>query len=123
MGRASRLTVLASLLLATQAPAEIIERVVAVVNGDIITQSEFEARQVAAVQAARISQDGMIRFLQQNNARLMQEAVDDVLLFQKGREEGLQIPPEYLDQVIKGSKSRTASRPTPRCALSYAAKG
>jgi len=106
MGRASRLTVLGSLLLATQAPAEIIERVVAVVNGDIITQSEFESRQVAAVQAARISQDAMVRFLQQNNARLMQEAVDDVLLYQKGREEGLQIPPEYLDQVIQGIKEQ-----------------
>ena len=106
MGRASRLTVLGSLLLATQAPAEIIERVVAVVNGDIITQSEFESRQVAAVQAARITQDAMVRFLQQNNARLMQEAVDDVLLYQKGREEGLQIPPEYLDKVIQGIKEQ-----------------
>ena len=36
----------------------------------------------------------------------MQEAVDDVLLFQKGREEGLQIPPEYLDKVIQGIKEQ-----------------
>ena len=106
MGRASRWTLFASLLLATQAPAEILERVYAVVNGDIITQSEFESRQVAAVQAARLKQGQVVRFLQQNNARLLQEAVDDLLLYQKGRELGLQIPADYLDQVIQGIKQQ-----------------
>ena len=102
----SRVTLFASLLLATQAPAEILERVYAVVNGDIITQSEFESRQIAAVQAARLSQEQVVRFLQQNNARLLQEAVDDLLLYQKGREMGLQIPAEYLDNVIDGIKKQ-----------------
>ncbi len=106
MGRASWWAAVGSLLWATMLPAEIIERVVAVVNGDIITQSEFESRQIAAVQAARVSQEEMIRFLQVNNARLMQEAVDDMLLYQKGRETGLQIPPEYLEQVIDGIKEQ-----------------
>jgi len=41
-----------ALVLSSSSRAEIIERVVAKVNGDIVTQSEFEARQLAAVQAA-----------------------------------------------------------------------
>ena len=40
-------------LVPSGARAEIIERVVAKVNGQIITLSEFQARQIAAAQGAR----------------------------------------------------------------------
>src|ERR1044072_4053621 len=69
-----------ALVLSASTRAEIIERVVAKVNGDIITQSEFEARQLAAVQAARIPPEQVETYLRQNNARILQEAVDDPLL-------------------------------------------
>ena len=48
------LTVPSLLVLAAGASSEIIERVVAKVNGDIVTLSEFVNRQAAAVQAARV---------------------------------------------------------------------
>ena len=49
--------VLPSLLLLAALPAraEILERVVAKVNGDIVTLTDFQARQLAAAQAARIA--------------------------------------------------------------------
>ena len=60
-----------SLLVALQpfAGAELVERVIVRVNGDIVTQSEFEARQVASVQAARIGASEVERYLRENNAQ------------------------------------------------------
>jgi peptidyl-prolyl cis-trans isomerase SurA len=95
-----------SLLLALQpgAFAELLERVIVRVNGDIVTQSEFESRQVAAVQAARIGASEVERYLRENNARILQEAVDELLLVQRAAELGYKVPATYLDEVVEGIK-------------------
>jgi peptidyl-prolyl cis-trans isomerase SurA len=90
--------------LALSAPAEVLERVIVAVNGDIVTQSEFEQRQVAAVQAARIGPSEVERFLRENNARILQEAIDDLLLMQRAEELGYKVPSSYLDEVVEGIK-------------------
>jgi parvulin-like peptidyl-prolyl isomerase len=90
--------------LSASSRAEIIERVVAKVNGDIVTQSEFEARQLAAVQAARLSPDQVESYLRQNNARILQEAVDDLLITQRAADLGIKLRPEYVQDVIDGIK-------------------
>ena len=92
------------LALSASSRAEIIERVVAKVNGDIVTQSEFEARQLAAVQAARIAPDQVESYLRQNNARILQEAVDDLLITQRAADLGIKLRPEYVQDVIEGIK-------------------
>jgi len=91
-------------ILAVQAPAEIVERVIAAVNGDIITLSEFEARQISAVQQAGISPDQIPLFLRQNNARLLQEAVDELLVLQRGDLLGIHLPDGYIDEVVGNIK-------------------
>ena len=99
------LPTLSLLALAAAAPAEIVERVVAKVNGDIVTLSEFQARQVAAVQAAGITtEDQVEKFLRDNNARILQEAVDDLLLVQKANEEGMRLRPDYVKEIVEGIK-------------------
>ena len=95
---------LGALVLSASSRAEIIERVVAKVNGDIVTQSEFEARQLAAVQAARIPPDQVESYLRQNNQRILQEAVDDLLITQRASELGIKLRPEYVQDVIEGIK-------------------
>jgi peptidyl-prolyl cis-trans isomerase SurA len=97
--------ILPSLLaVALSAPAEVLERVIVAVNGDIVTQSEFEQRQVASVQQARIAPSEIERYLRENNARILQEAIDDILLVQRAAELGYKVPPSYLDEVIAGIK-------------------
>src|SRR6188768_1014233 len=99
------LLLLASLAAAaTGLRAEIIERVIARVNGDVVTLSEFEARQLAAVQQARIAPAEIERYLRENNARLLQEAIDDMLILQRGAELGIRLRPEYIAEVIEGIK-------------------
>jgi peptidyl-prolyl cis-trans isomerase SurA len=95
---------LAAATVATATRAEILERVVARVNGDIVTLSEFEARQLAAVQQGKIPPAEIETFLRENNARLLQEAIDDVLILQRGVELGIKLRPEYIEEVIDGIK-------------------
>jgi parvulin-like peptidyl-prolyl isomerase len=84
------------------AGAEIIERVVAKVNGQIITLSEFQQRQIAAAQAARVNPDNVGPFLRQNNARILQDAIDEILILQKAEDSGIQAPSQWVDESIDG---------------------
>src|SRR5262249_53618026 len=98
--------ILPLVLLAVSVPAraEILERIVAKVNGEIVTLTEFQSRQVAAAQNARVSPDRVETFLRENNARILQEAVDDLLLSQRAEDAGLKLRPEVVKDVIDGIK-------------------
>ena len=87
------LLLLPSLLGAVRARAEIIERVVAKVNGQIITLSEFQARQLAAAQGAKIDPSKVGAYLRQNNAKILQQAIDEILLMQRAEDAGWKVPP------------------------------
>ncbi len=91
-------------LLAPPVAAEIIERVVAKVGGEILTLSEFEARQIASVQAERVGPESVERFLRDNNQRILQEAIDDLLLLQRANELGLRVRSDYVDETIEELK-------------------
>jgi len=96
-----RAALVLSLLLASPAAAEILERVIVKVNGAIVTQSEFENRQVAAIQAARIGPDRVEAFLRDSNARILQEAIDELILVQRADELGVKPRREYTDDMIE----------------------
>jgi len=98
------LPILSVVLFAAAARGEIIERVIVKVNGDVVTQSEFEARQISAVQQARVPPDQVEKFLRDNNAHILQEAIDDLLLVQRAADLGIKLRPEYVKEVIEGIK-------------------
>src|ERR1041384_2046500 len=93
-----------ALALSASSRAEITERLGAKVNGDIVTQWESEARQLAAVQAARIPPEQVETYLRQNNARILQEAIDDLLIVQRAADLGIKLRPEYVQDIIDGIK-------------------
>lgn len=90
--------------LAGPASADVLERVIARVNGDIVTLSEFEQRQLAALQAARVGAEGVEGYLREHNQAILQEAIDDLLLAQRAEELGIRVRSEYLDEIIEGIK-------------------
>jgi peptidyl-prolyl cis-trans isomerase SurA len=106
MRRHSFLLVVPSLLLAVSARGEVIERIVAKVNGEIITLSEFQGRQIQEAQAARIPADRVQGYLRENNARILNEAIDDMLLVQRAQDTGLKMPPvdQYIEDIKKENK-------------------
>jgi peptidyl-prolyl cis-trans isomerase SurA len=92
------------LLLPSSGRAEIMERVVVKVNGDIITLSDFESRQIMAIQAAGIGADKFEAYLREHNAKILQDAVDDLLIVQRADELEIKLPPEAVNGVIENIK-------------------
>jgi peptidyl-prolyl cis-trans isomerase SurA len=97
---------LSALGAAGAARAEIIERIIVKVNGEIITLSEFQQRQIAAAQAANVPPEQIGSFLRQANARLLQNAIDEILLSQRAEDSGLLLPPEFADEIIDDIKQQ-----------------
>lgn len=95
---------LSAFALALPLPAEILERIVVKVNGDIVTLTDFTARQIAEAQAARVTPDRIEQFLRDNNARILQAAIDDVLILQKAADTGMKLRPEYIKEVLDNIK-------------------
>src|SRR3954469_8718490 len=101
-------------LLAIPVHAQIIERVLVKVNGDILTQTELEERQTAAVRA-RMGTDFKPEMLNNNaelkkavdevTPQLLVDAIDELLLLQMGKEKGYHLSDEqfkgWLDNLRK----------------------
>jgi parvulin-like peptidyl-prolyl isomerase len=104
MRRLFVLLLVPSVLGAAPGRAEIIERVVAKVNGQIITLSDFQARQLAAAQAAKVDPSQVGTFLRQNNAKILQQAIDEILLLQRAEDAGQKPPPQAIEEVITSIK-------------------
>ena len=99
---------------AAMAPAQIIERVLVKVNGDILTQTELEERQTTAIRA-RLGRDltpdaikndeQLKKALDEVTPQLLVDAVDELLLLQMGKEKGYHLTDEqfksWLDNLRK----------------------
>jgi parvulin-like peptidyl-prolyl isomerase len=88
---------------------EILEQVLVKVNGDIITKTELEQRQVAAlrqrlntaVDPDAIKNDEQLKkLLAEITPELLVNSVDELLLVQRGRELGLRLSDDQFHQVV-----------------------
>ncbi len=91
--------------------AQIIEQVLVNVNGDILTKTEFEQRQVALLRArpelANVTPDSpeLRKAVAEVTPQLILEAVDELLLVQRGRELGLVLGDEQFTSILANIKS------------------
>jgi peptidyl-prolyl cis-trans isomerase SurA len=97
-------TVSLSLIVAVPVRAVVVERVIAKVNGEVITLSEFEQRQLVSAQAANLPRERVPAYLQEKGPEILQDAIDELLLSQKADELGIRVRPEALDQVVEEIK-------------------
>jgi peptidyl-prolyl cis-trans isomerase SurA len=106
--------VVAAAALSVPMRAEIIEQVLVKVNGDIITKTELEARQIAAIRqqmnsrvdAEALKNDAELRkTLLAITPRILVETIDEMLLIQIGKEKGYRLSDEqfksWLDNLRK----------------------
>lgn len=101
----SGLALLAAFALVAPARAEIIEQVLVKVNGDIITKTDLEARQVAALRQ-RVNQDvdpemlkndeQLRKILAEITPRILVEAIDELLMVQLAKERGYSLRDEQF---------------------------
>lgn len=108
---AAGLTLLTTaILLVIPARAEILEQVLVKVNGDILTKIEFEQRQVAALRGrpefanASPTSLELQRAIAEITPDLILEAVDELLLVQRGRELNYALGDEQFAQILDNIK-------------------
>jgi parvulin-like peptidyl-prolyl isomerase len=91
--------------------AEILEQVLVKVNGEIITKTEFEARQVAELrnrpELANTPQAGaeLQKAVAEITPDLILSAVDELLLVQRGRESGFALGDQQFAQILENIKT------------------
>jgi peptidyl-prolyl cis-trans isomerase SurA len=84
--------------------AEIIEQIIVKVNGDIITKTEFEQRQVNVLRQRNQTfsdQSELQQAIAEVTPRLIVEAVDELLLLQRGRDLGYRLSDEQFTTVVE----------------------
>jgi len=90
--------------------AEIIERVLVKVNGDILTKTDLEQRQVAAVRerasqkvdAAALKTDAELKkVLVELTPQILVDAIDQMLLLQMGKEKGYHLTDEQFKSWLE----------------------
>ncbi len=103
----------AVVLVAVSAPLggqEIIEQVLVNVNGDILTKTDFEARQIGVLrqrpELANVTPESpeLRKAVAEVTPDLILDAVDELLLIQRGRELGLTLGDEQFKQIIENIK-------------------
>lgn len=101
--------------LASIGPAEVLEQILVKVNGEILTKTELEQRQISVLRQRnpQALQDdaGLKQALQEITPRLLVDTVDEMLLVQRGRELGYKMSDEQfrgiLDNIKKENKLET----------------
>jgi peptidyl-prolyl cis-trans isomerase SurA len=98
----------AAVIAAIPLRAEIIEQVLVKVNGEIITKTEFEARQVAELRnrpelaKANAASTELQRAIAQITPDLILNAVDELLMVQRGRESGYALGDQQFATIVDG---------------------
>jgi len=88
--------------------AEIIEQVLVKVNGEIFTKTDLEQRQVAAIRAQNRNvrpedakgDEQLRKMLNDVTPQVLGEAIDELLLLQRGKELGFALSDEQFTQIV-----------------------
>jgi peptidyl-prolyl cis-trans isomerase SurA len=92
--------------------AEIVERVLVKVNGDILTKTELEQRQIYAIRQknpqlsdADVKNDASLKkMLDEVTPDVLVDAIDEMLLLQRGRELGYKLSDEQFTSILENIK-------------------
>jgi peptidyl-prolyl cis-trans isomerase SurA len=87
--------------------ADILEQILVKVNGEIITKTDLEQRQIAAIrqrpdaQSLRGDDEALTRMLAEITPQVIVDAVDELLLIQRGRELGYAMGDEQFQSILE----------------------
>jgi parvulin-like peptidyl-prolyl isomerase len=102
------LTTAVLMLAGTQARGEITDKIIAVVNGEIITQNEFNAAFEPYLKRIDETYPGSDKeaIIRQTKAALLQRFIDDLLIEQEAKKAGTSIKEEEVMEVLRDSLAR-----------------
>src|SRR5262245_52681567 len=98
---------LTAVTLGTVVSAEILEQVLVKVNGEIVTQTEFQRIQLNALRElpnqpdlSRLPEAELAKLLAQVTPQAIVTVVDEMLLMQRAKEMGLSVTDAQFNQVL-----------------------
>ena len=81
----------------------ILERILVKVNGDIVTQTELEERQIGLIRQRGLQARNdaeLVQALQEVTPEVISGAIDELLLIQRARELGYQFSDEQFEEIL-----------------------
>jgi parvulin-like peptidyl-prolyl isomerase len=86
--------------------AEIIEQILVKVNGEILTKTELEAKQIAILRqrGQQLSDDELKKAVAEITPQLLVDTVDEMLLVQHGRDLGYKMSDEQFSGIVENIK-------------------
>jgi parvulin-like peptidyl-prolyl isomerase len=84
--------------------AEIIEQIIVKVNGEILTKTEFEQRQVATIRQRNMpisSEEDLKKAIAGVTPQLIVDTVDELVLIQRGKELGYKLDDAQYENIVK----------------------
>jgi len=87
--------------------ALVLERILVKVNGGLITQPDLEAAQILALRSRGVqpqSDEELREMIRDITPEVIVNAVEELLIVQRGRENGLSLPDEQFEDIINGIK-------------------
>jgi parvulin-like peptidyl-prolyl isomerase len=105
--RSAALTVAIAAAAGSALTADIIEQILVKVNGEIITKTDLEQRQIAAIrqrpeaQSLRGDDAGLAKLLSEITPQVIVDAVDELLLIQRGKELGYTMGDEQFQSILE----------------------
>src|SRR3954452_3826106 len=108
---AALLVVTAVLAHLPAASAQVIEQVLVKVNGDILTKTELEAKQIAALRGrinsavdadAMKNDDTLKKMISEVTPKILVDTIDEMLLLQLGKEKGYHVTDQQFKEWVAG---------------------
>jgi peptidyl-prolyl cis-trans isomerase SurA len=98
--------VLGAVALLPAVRAEIIEQILVKVNGEILTKTEFEARQVGVLRqrGEQLSDEALKKAIAEITPQLLVDTIDEMLLVQRGKDLGLKLSDEQFANIVDNIK-------------------
>jgi peptidyl-prolyl cis-trans isomerase SurA len=88
-----------------QEKVEIIEQILVKVNGEILTKTELEDRQVSVLrQLGQVGETEIQQAIAKYTPQILADAIDEMLLVQRGRELGYRLAEDQFKEIVERIK-------------------
>lgn len=100
--------IISALIAPACAEEELLDRVVAVVNDEVITQAELDVflRPLYDEYSQQYSGEELIRLIQEARSKLLNQLIEDRLAYQEAAKLGLEVKEEDVDMEVEAFKTR-----------------
>jgi peptidyl-prolyl cis-trans isomerase SurA len=92
---------------ATMRAGEIVEQIIVKVNGDILTKTELETREVAALRQrgqASLADEDLKKAIAEVTPQILVDTIDEMLVLQRGKDLGYKLSDDQFKEILERIK-------------------